>query len=346
MHALRVLRGSERFGRAALGKGVTIAGSMIDPVRLTSVGGVDAPTKHHRSDPGGPHLHRHARTTAVGLAGASPGPRTAKLVRRSHIRFLGTRMSRRSAGGPITRHLRPTSGTRVASSCRAASTRRAAASATAPSAGPEVKGLPVDVSGAGPQPYDGVNAADSRLARDGISTRTYLLTAGSAPAERRQGPDRQQRVRILRHRRQHPVPGDRADVVLRPAAVDRPHDEPPTFPGPSVGDSKCAYDSATGRMTLLTWGTGQDPDSGAWDGTNWYYFGVAQSKNVLGMPLACCIGLGRRNGPSCSFFAQGIAAQCGAGGVARRRYSGAATHAGSGVRAFTMWDIDERGLGR
>ena len=38
---------------------------------------------------------------------------------------------------------------------------------TAPSAGPEVKGLPVHVSGAGPQPYDGVNAADSRLARNG-----------------------------------------------------------------------------------------------------------------------------------------------------------------------------------
>jgi len=222
-------------------------------------------------------------TTAVGLAGASPGPRTAKLVPPSHIRFLGTaniaNLGRRSHHAPpasdkrnsgglmLSRHLNP----------------KGAGVSTAPSAGPEVKGLPVHVSGAGPQPYDGVNAADSRLARNG-NQYTNVPPDGGICAGRNG-------VKVQTVNSAFGFFGTGGSILFPaiaqtsffglPPSIDRTTN-PPTFPGPSVGDPKCAYDSATGRMTLLTWGTGQDPDTGAWDGTNTYYIGVAQSKNVLG----------------------------------------------------------------
>jgi hypothetical protein len=151
----------------------------------------------------------------------------------------------------------------------------------APSAGPEVQGLPVHVNGV--QPYDGVNAADSRLARDGnqytnVPPDGGICSGGKGVKVQTVNSafgffDAGQKILF--------PPIAQTSFFGLPPSIDR-STNPPTFPGPSVGDPKCAYDPGSGRMVLLTWGTGQDPDNGGFTGTNDYYIAVAKTHNVIG----------------------------------------------------------------
>jgi hypothetical protein len=221
-------------------------------------------------------------TTSVGFAGASSGSRSARLVASNRIRYLGTTNvatlgkhshqasassdTRRAGGLKLPRRLSP----------------KGPSLLTAPSAGPDVKGLPVRTASS-VQPYDGVNAADSRLARGGNQYTNAPPDGGVCSGKKG--------IVVETVNSAFGFFDNGGDVLFPPIAqtsffglppsIDRTT-SPPTFPGPSVGDPKCMYDAGTGRMILLTWGTGQDPTSGAWDGTNTYFIAVARSKNVLG----------------------------------------------------------------
>ena len=106
-------------------------------------------------------------TTSVGLAGASSGSRSAKLVTTNNIKYIGTAdvaaLGKHSHQAPPSSDKWKSGGLKLSRELDP----KGDEIGTAPSAGPAVKGLPVHTDGAGPQPYDGVTAADSRLARDG-----------------------------------------------------------------------------------------------------------------------------------------------------------------------------------
>jgi hypothetical protein len=222
-------------------------------------------------------------TTSVGIVGASPASRTAKPVTSSSIRYLGTAdvaaLGKHSHQAPPSSDKWKSGGLKLSRELDP----KGSELGTAPSAGPAVKGLPVHIQGAGPQPYDGVNAADSRLARDGNQYTNVPPDGGICSGGKG--------IKVQTVNSAFGFFDNGGKVLFPPIAqtsffglppsIDRTTN-PPTFPGPSVGDPKCAYDSSTGRMILLTWGTGQDPMSGAWDGTNTYYIAVARSTNVLG----------------------------------------------------------------
>lgn len=66
-----------------------------------------------------------------------------------------------------------------------------------------------------------------------------------------------------------------------PPSIDRQHD-PIIFPGPSLGDPRCLYDAGSGRMMILFWGTGQDRKTGAFTGQNTYFLAVQATSDPLG----------------------------------------------------------------
>lgn len=132
------------------------------------------------------------------------------------------------------------------------------------------------------QAYDGLSSADERLANGG-NNYTYVPPDGgicrggsgnSAQAVNGAfgfyGPN----MTLFS------LPVTQNEFFGLPPAIIRT--VPPTFPGPSLGDAKCAYDPGTGRMILLSWGTGQDPTTGGFTGTNDYFIAVSVTSDVLG----------------------------------------------------------------
>jgi hypothetical protein len=150
-----------------------------------------------------------------------------------------------------------------------------------PSAGPEVPGLPVQVSGV--QPIDGVNAADSRLARNGNQFTNAPPDGGICAGNSGIKVETVNSAFGFFDATEQIVfpPIAQSSFFGLPPSIDR-STSPPTFPGPSLGDAKCVYDHGSGRMVLLTWGTGQDPQDGSFTGTNDFFIAVAKTQNVLG----------------------------------------------------------------
>jgi hypothetical protein len=196
----------------------------------------------------------------------------------SSIKFLGTTNVRQL----VAQEKRGTSSTDTNSTVRqrpnlspkAESSKPATANVANP------KGLPVVPSDI--QAYDGLNAADERLANDG-NNYTYVppdggicrgASANSVQTVNGAFAFYEPNMQLLG------LPVTENEFYGLPPAIIRT--VPPTFPGPSLGDPKCAYDPGTGRMIILAWGTGQDPNTGGFTGTNDYFIAVSVTDDVFG----------------------------------------------------------------
>ncbi len=148
--------------------------------------------------------------------------------------------------------------------------------------GSQVRGLPVSPARPRPQAHDGVNAADSRLARNGNQYTNAPPDGGICSGG---GGEKVETVNsafgFFDGGKISFPPIAQTSFFGLPPSIDRTQ-VPPTFPGPSLGDPKCIFDAGTRRMILLTWGTGQDPNDGSFNGQNDYFIAVAKSGDVLG----------------------------------------------------------------
>jgi hypothetical protein len=142
------------------------------------------------------------------------------------------------------------------------------------------RGLPIVPSNV--SSYDGLSAADERLANDG-NNYTYVPPDGGicrggdgVSAQAVNGAFGFFGANMILFS----APVTQNEFFGLPPAIIRT--DPPTFPGPSLGDAKCLYDPGTQRMILLSWGTGQDPATGGFTGTNDYFIAVSVTSDVLG----------------------------------------------------------------
>lgn len=130
--------------------------------------------------------------------------------------------------------------------------------------------------------WDGLNAADSRLARDGNQFTTVppdgaMCQGGGASVEMvnsaLQFSDRLGNLLT--------APIALSSFYGLPPSVDRTTD-PRTFPGPLLSDPRCLYDQGSGRHMILVWGLSQDPATGAFTGRNTYFLAVQATPDPLG----------------------------------------------------------------
>jgi hypothetical protein len=245
---------------------------MVAPMAAASFGLAPAGLSTALAASAGPVASRSAQRP-----GTAPAIlRGIKFLGTADVAFLGKHAhqaagstdTRRAGGYKLTPDLSPKGGA-------------AAPASPADRSGSQTRGLPL--TPAGVQAYDGVNAADSRLARDGNQYTNAPPDGGICSGG---GGEKVETVNSAfgffdaGGKISFP-PIAQTSFFGLPPSIDR-STNPPTFPGPSVGDAKCVYDSGTGRMILLTWGTGQDPNDGSFNGHNDYFIAVAKTRNVLG----------------------------------------------------------------
>ena len=83
-----------------------------------------------------------------------------------------------------------------------------------------------------------------------------------------------------------------------PPEINRTVD-PPTFPGPFLGDPRCTFDVGTGRMFLIFWGTGQDETTGAFTGQNTFFIAVSATTDPLGAYNLYALDVSAPGSPGC-----------------------------------------------
>jgi hypothetical protein len=223
-----------------------------------------------------------AATIATGTAFAGTSTAAAVGSSQGHsLRYLGTTNVRQLAA-----QARPAPASSDTRASGGLSARRnlspKASSATSSSSGvANPRGLPLTKAPAGASPYDGLSAADERLANGG-NNYTYVPPDGGFC---RGG----EGVSVQTVNGAFGFFGPNMILFFAPLTQNQFWGLPPAidrvnggFPGPSMGDAKCNYDPGTGRMMLLSWATGQDPTTGDFTGTNDYYIAVSASSDVLG----------------------------------------------------------------
>jgi len=227
-------------------------------------------------------------TTAIGGTAAqasTKAPATAVRYGTANVHALVHAASAASTAGPTTTAApRATTSPSSALPAHEFSQRDAAeepdVKADAPAtSGPAVAGSPVAASSSRVRSFDGIDAADSRLARNGNA-----FTNEPSDAAICQGGG--VALQAVNAAVQFFTPGAAASPVIAlsqffglPPEIDRSNN---TFPGPSLGDIRCVFDAGTGRMMLIAWGTSQDPTTGAFTGHNIYFLAVAATSDPLG----------------------------------------------------------------
>jgi hypothetical protein len=170
--------------------------------------------------------------------------------------------------------------------------------ARSPASGADVKALPVSPARVGT--WDGVNAADSRLARNGNQYTNVPPDGGVCVGKHGIKVQTVNSALGFSNAKGYQFfpPVAQTSFFGLPPSIDR-STNPPTFPGPSLGDAKCAYDPGSERMIVMTWGTGQDPGTGGFTGTNDYFVAVAKTRDVLGEYNLYDISLDPPGSPGC-----------------------------------------------
>jgi len=144
------------------------------------------------------------------------------------------------------------------------------------------RNTPIRDGGLHVRAFDGLNAADSRLADNGNQFTNEPPDGAICEAHGVAVELVNSAVQFFTSTGTLVTPPLSANEFYGlPPSIDRQHD-PITFPGPSLGDPRCLYDAGSDRMMILFWGTGQDRKTGGFTGVNSYFLAVAASSDPLG----------------------------------------------------------------